>query len=356
MRYLRLRLMLAGTLALAAPVAARAQAAPRWTAWLGCWAPDSGSALGGTAATSLMCVVPVANSSSVDALTIVRGAIASRDRLTTTLKPHVIDGQGCRGVESERWSATGRRAYLNSTYTCTGGSKGSSESIYAFTPRGEWLRVTEVRSGDGSIVSAERLHEVPAPESVPASALRAIDREQLAITTARAAAAAKITVPEVMDALNAVDSGVVRSWILASDQRFYISTDEATTLAHGNLPVSVMQAMLGGREAAAANGADNDVDVYLSTPTYVPQTALYACPPGGCYAPTTTNVYVPAPMYPSTYPTTYPYSVYPYGYPVPVIIHRGGERRGEPFHRGAEPRRPVEPVPSRPRGPSGVRP
>src|SRR5690348_16414456 len=200
MRFLRISLIVAGVFALA-PSRAHAQADARWTAWLGCWAPDSSAVLGGTAASSVTCLVPVAGSSAVDALTIVRGAIASRDRLTMSARPHPIDGQGCHGTEAVTWSASGRRTYLRSAYTCTGGTRGTSSSIYAFTPRGEWLRATEIRSGDGAITSVERLREVGVPDVVPASAQRAIDRQQLAITTARAAAAARITVPEVLDAL-----------------------------------------------------------------------------------------------------------------------------------------------------------
>lgn len=366
MRYPKIGLILASAFALANPASERAQTNAHWTAWLGCWAPDTSSVLGGTAASSITCVVPVANSTSVDALTIVRGAIASRDRLPASARSHAIEGQGCRGMETVSWSDTERRAYVRSAYTCNGGTKGTSSSIYAFTPRGEWLRATEVHSGGGSILSVERLHEVAAPDVVPNSALRAIDRQRLAITTARAAASAKVTVAEVMDALGAVDSNVVRSWILASNQSFDITSDEASRLARGNVPGSVMQALLGAREGVAANVQGRDVDEYLSTPTYLPQTALYTCPPGGCYAPpppTTTNVYVPAPA--PMYPSAYPYSLYPYGYSYPVIIHRGGERRGEEhrggdFRGGGEAHRPPQPgpsgIPSRPRSPSGVRP
>ncbi|HVX38241.1 MAG TPA: hypothetical protein VHB25_01615 [Gemmatimonadaceae bacterium] len=355
MRSLRFTVIIASVLALAAPRAARGQADQRWTAWLGCWAPDSG-AVGGTGAGGVTCIVPVAHSSSVDVLTIVRGEITSRDRLTGTTAPHAIATQGCRGSETVTWSSTGRRAFLHSAYACTGGTRGTASSVYAMTARGEWLRASEVHAGDGSIVSVERLHEVAAPSAVPASVLRGIDRQRLAITTARAAAAAKITVPEVMDALAAVDSDVVRSWIVASDQSFDISSDEASRLAHGSVPVSVMQAMLGARDGAVASAPARDIDAYLSTPTYLPQTAYYVCPPGGCYAPaapTTTNVYVPAPAPTVTYPSVYPYARYPYGYSYP--IHRGGERRGEDFHRGGG-RPPANPVPPRPRGPSGIRP
>src|SRR5437667_11884290 len=48
---------------------------PRWMAWLGCWQT------GVNDTDPLTCVVPVAGAASVDALTIVKGTITSRDSL-----------------------------------------------------------------------------------------------------------------------------------------------------------------------------------------------------------------------------------------------------------------------------------
>ncbi len=297
----------------------------RWYAWLGCWASVSQAA---TTAAAVTCVVPVAGSRDVDVLGFAQDRIISRERLDGSGAPQRVDEAGCRGSEAVAWApmAEGRRAYVRSEYSCATGARGHTTTLFAFAPNGDWLRISEVASAGGAIVSADRLREVPAPAALPAASSRAIEPLRLAIATARAAAAAPVTVDAVIDAARALDSGVVRAWLAAAGQRFNINAEQAATLARANLSPSIVQAMLGSAQAdregpRTAAGQD----VFTAPPAY---TGAVAGAPAG-YAP----AYAPAAAYqclPNECPAPYPY-VYEF-YP-PVVYPFSFIRERHPFER-----------------------
>jgi hypothetical protein len=353
-----------GALWLAAPRVSAGQAAvrstqtdSRWYPWLGCWQSDTAGSAQAAASSprSTTCVVPVSGSSAVDMLTILHGRVLTRDRLDASGRPHAISGQGCDGFESVTWSSTGHRAYLRADYTCVGGTKGTSRTLLALSPTGDWLHIAEVQSGGGSIVSVDQRRDVGPGSDVPADIARAAGRQRLAVATARAAAAAPITPEEIIDALHNLDAAVVRSWLAASDQRFDFDQHQLLALARAGAPPSVMQTVMStpGRYQDSLRMGDRSADAYLSTPLYNPQmaaeammyqqpmTTMYVCPPTGCYAPAPYSAY--------TGYNGYPYSPYPLVYTAPIIVTHGFGRH-EPFRQPERPHEPVRP------GPVGIRP
>lgn len=342
-----------GTLTLVVPTVLRAQAAqqsvrtdPRWYPWLGCWQSDTSAASHSIPSHTETCVVPVAGSSAVDALTILRGRVIVRDRLDASGRTHAISDQGCDGFETVNWSSNERRVYLRSNYTCVGGTKGTSTTLFALSTTGDWVHVTDVRSGGGSIVTVDRRRDVGVGTQVPQTFARAIGRLQLAVTTARAAAAVPVTADDIIDALHRVDAAVVRSWLIGSDQQFNLDQHQLLALARAGAPPSVMQAVMSTPARyrdSLATVSNRNADAYLNTrvystsqtaqgaaATYPRMTTMYVCPPNGCYAPNPYPAYNPPNAYP--YPS-YGYEPYPYGYSAPFIVRRGEGR--EPF-RGRE--------------------
>ncbi|MGH7615595.1 MAG: hypothetical protein ACREPM_00025 [Gemmatimonadaceae bacterium] len=320
------------------PPARAAQSDSRWDAWLGCWGVDT-AAGGGRQQTSanVVCIVPVANSHAVEALTIARGKIVARDRLDASGEPHTVSGQGCRGFETIDWSSTGRRALLHSDYVC-GSSKGASSTIYAIAADGDWLRVQQVRSGSGMMVTVERRHAIGMLAEVPADAAHAIDDRRLAIVTARAAAAAPITPDEVVEAIHIVDPGAVRSWIVASGQSFDLDGASLASLIRADVPQSVLDAMMPSERPLSAPALEqrNAGGYYYSNPpapmyggatgytTIAPQEVEgnYGCPSMSCNA--VPNPYSILNGY-GVSPYGYGYGAYPYspfgsGFPGGVII------------------------------------
>jgi len=134
--------------------------------------------------------------------------------------------------------------FFQSSYECTGDAPGSSTTVFAFVPTGDFLRVEQVRSGGGSINMVDRLRAVRAPGVVPVATVRVIERLRLAATTARASAAVPITVDEIVDATRRIDPGAVAAWVAASDQLFDLTGQQLATLAQAGVPAPVLQAVL----------------------------------------------------------------------------------------------------------------
>lgn len=323
-----------------APLVVRAQSArvsqvdSRWDPWLGCWGVDTNGSGHQQFNPGVTCIVPVAGSHAVEALTYARGKVVARDRLDNGGEPHPVSGQGCRGFETIDWSASGRRALLRSEFMC-GGTKGSSSTIYAILPGGDWLRVENVRSGGGTAVSVERRRPVALIGEVSSDAARTIEDRRLAITTARAAAAAPISPDEIVEAIHVVDPGVVRTWIVASGQSFDLDGSELASLIRADVPQSVLQVMMPAEQPMNATVIQRAGPYYSAPPAptaYASATAgppemetMYACPSAGCNG--SPNPYSILNGYGVN---PYPYGGYPFSpfstfgtFPGAVIVTRG---------------------------------
>lgn len=281
---------------------AQATADTRWSAWLGCWRTAD-------AESTTTCVVPTARPSAVDVVTIINGAIDSRQRIDADSQPHPIDRAGCRGTETASWSPTDHRVYRRADLVCPGGVNGTSTTLMAISPSGEWLNIEGVRAGAGSLERLDRFHDVGLPSTIPKEIRTAIARRQLAITTARAAAAAPITEADVLEANANVDPGVVRSWL----------AEAGAGAAVAGLASPVRQAQPMAQELAtpAVENAPN-------------------CMPANCYAPNPYSAYNGYGMYPYGAYSPF-YSPWGFGFGGPVIIVRGTNR--PPIRAGHEPPR-----------------
>jgi len=276
---------------------------PRWSAWLGCWRTAESDG-------PTTCVVPSTKSSAVDVLTIVNGQIDSRYRIDADSQPHAIDRSGCRGTEIASWSPTGRRVYRRDDVVC-GGVSGTSTTLMAISTNGEWLNVEGVRAGSGSLERFDRYHDAGLPTTIPKDVRAAISRRQLAISTARAAAAAPITEADVLEANAIVEPGVVRSWLAQA-----------------------------GAAAVLAELASPPRQTQATYPDAASSSAQYApvCVPAGCYSPNPYSEYNGYSENPyGVYSSFYGVNPWGYRYAAPLIIVHGGRR--PPVHVGHEPPR-----------------
>lgn len=273
----------------------------RWSPWLGCWrTADENSAI--------KCIVPTARASAVDVVTVVNGEVDSRHRIDADGQSHPIDRAGCRGAETVTWSPTGHRVYRRDDLICPGSLNGTSTTLMAISPAGEWLNIEGVRAGAGSLERLDRFHDAGLPSTVPKEIRTAIAKRQLAIATARAAAAAPITDADVIEANAQVEPGVVRSW-----------------LAEAGVSASVAELVAPQRQAQPA----------MQQEPGTPYAENATCAPTGCYAPNSYSPYNGYAMYPyGVYSSVYGARVWGYGYPAPLIIVHGSNR--PPVHVGHE--------------------
>ncbi len=261
----------AATLLALPPAVAAAQSSSslssdaRWTPWLGCWQVDSATASPQQLRSNLTCVIPTTRSTAVDVVSLVDGSIVSRQTLEANGRSHAVEQAACTGDETGIWSAGYRRVYFRSNYTCNG-TRGSSTRMFAIGPSGEWLEIETIHSGGGTIDHVTRRHDVGIPGRVPAEVVHALAGRDLSIQSARAIAAAPPMPNDVVEAVQNVDAGVVRSWLVGINARFALDAVTATMLIHENVPTSVLQAMLGEtRYADEASIAESNrqADEYL---------------------------------------------------------------------------------------------
>ncbi len=331
-------LAFAGMVALAAGQALHAQTAarsasidPRWYPWLGCW--QSESEQGGSA--SLTCVVPASSGSGVDALTIANATIASRERLDATGKPRPVEKDGCRGTETADWASTNRRVYFRADYTCGAALKGTTTTLLGISASGDWLEVAEVRAGGGSIERVIRRRDAGLPASLPKEIVTALSRRQLAISTARAAAAAPVGTDDIVEATRELNPTVVRSWLAERGQRIDFNANQVAALNAAGVSTAVLAPMTAPQPGMPVMPYDSSrmADAYLrGRADAMAQTQAYGCPTGACNAST---MYSPYNGYGYS-----PYAAYPYGYAPgfgvyspfvlasPIIGVRGGVIRG----------------------------
>jgi hypothetical protein len=240
----------AGALLVAVTASAWAQDVqldPRWEAWLGCWGPVDAQlrAPGGAAVVSRVCVVPAATTSGVDVLAIADERIVARDRIEATGERRPAARGNCAGWERAEWSRGGRRVYLRAEYLCAGGRTRSSNGLMAISSTGEWLDV----SGVGVDDSTTGLRVVRYKEGVVASTLPDEIRSALrdfgpAADMARTAAAAPLTIADVVEASRHVDAAVAEAWLAEQGQGFELDARRLLALADEGLPDRVIDVMV----------------------------------------------------------------------------------------------------------------
>ena len=236
---------------------------PRWIPWIGCWDADTTGGYSDPSQTLYTCVTPLPGTSGVQQLTIAGGKITARRRLIANGAKNSFDENGCRGTRSVEWASSGRRAYIRSSYTCDVGLTGSSNAVLAVTTTGDWLQVETVHAGQGLIEHTDQWRDAGMPSSAPSEVFNAIESRRITSTTARAAAAAPLTVAEVIDALHHVDSTTVSSLIVASGQRFSLNGAEVAALFRASVPRDVLQAMVAWTPQPGSQMAGYDPDAYL---------------------------------------------------------------------------------------------
>jgi hypothetical protein len=334
-------LVVAALLGIAA-VPARGQHAtidPRWLAYLGCWERVD-------AAKFQVCVVPAAGTSAVDLLTIAKGEVTARERITATGEHVQSAGEDCTGWKSAEWSAQGQRLYLHSEGSCAGGVERRGAGLIAMSGDGQWLYIQGATIGGQTGLRVQRYREATSELLLPNDVADAIRLGVAATIEARAAAAAPLSVDDVVEASQKVDVPVLEAWLVARAEQFSLNAKRLVALADAGVPSRVIDLMvaLSYPRAFAINPTSRQGERLARRSDGVGTTpASYATP----YDPLCAGYSF---MYPYTYFTTsygyftspygsydcsglgyshgYGYGLYPGGSPVTIIyVGSGGGRR-----------------------------
>jgi hypothetical protein len=256
-------------LALVASGSAQAQAqyglGPRWLGWLGCWsaAPAGQVIENGPDAPRTVCITPTRDADVVDISAIAEGKVVSRDRIDASGRPQAIDGTGCRGTQTARWSADGRRVFLKSSVNCEGVQTEMS-AILAMTSSGQWLDVRRVAAGEGTDVRVARYRDVGLPRDVPTEVSSLLEtRGNFVAQDARVENGAPVGANAIIEASRLVDTSVVEAWIFENGQRYAVDARTLTQLADAGVPARVTDAMVSvTKEAQLADRTERNVYYY----------------------------------------------------------------------------------------------
>lgn len=238
---------LAGAL-VAAPAAATAQdvAAPdaRWQAWYGCWtaAPVDSEAPTAAPHAPVVCVTP-AGGSAVEVTTVAEGKVVERDRLDAGGAPRALNRDGCAGSERAAWSADGRRVFVTSDLTCTGGARRAGTAVLAISGD-RWVDVRTATVQGHTEVRSLSYRPTPEPFGLPADVRDVLRGRALAVSTTRIAAGAPLTVEAVVEANRAVGAQATSAWLAESRQRFTLDARQLTALADAGVPGTVTDVMI----------------------------------------------------------------------------------------------------------------
>ncbi|MBI4500996.1 MAG: hypothetical protein HY700_07525, partial [Gemmatimonadetes bacterium] len=220
----------------------------RWQAWIGCWTPtDSASpAADREDPSSLVCVTPTTQASSVQLATIDSGQIVAREIIEVSGVRSSARG-GCDGWERAEWSPDGRRLYLQSRHVCSGGLIRTSHGVLSITADGDWLDVRGLAAGGSAGVRVMRYRPVEATslrDQLPGDMVTAVEHVAFEASAARVAAGRRLTSAEVIEATQKLDAVVVRAWLAEIGQRFAVDGHELTRLAGAGVPSSVTDLMI----------------------------------------------------------------------------------------------------------------
>jgi len=251
-------LALAFALAFIAPRVAGAQGLTdtRWMPWLGCWAPVAVQAPTSAAdellgvppaaepeASALLCVSPAPDGAGIVVATVREGEEVARRTLVADGVEREVELEGCRGVESARWSQDDGRVFYRTAYTCEGGVERRSSGATMMLPNGHWLDAEVVHAGESRGLEVRRYRFATDAE------YRAHGREPpegsaLALETARKAAAATLSIGDVIEATDAVDEEVVQALLVDYGGRFPLDAEALVKLADAGVSGETIDLMV----------------------------------------------------------------------------------------------------------------
>ena len=296
-----------GTLALLASIAGTAGSAGAqqpsssapWRAWLGCWSAGGVTPLGADASLPIVCVTPTASAEAVQISTIADGKVIASQRVDASGREVPLDAKNCSGTQTGRWSADGRRVYLNAAATCDGVLRTTS-GILAITPTGEWLDIQGVRVGETENVRVARYRDIGMRSSVPVDIAATLSNGDLSVSTARAVAGATIGTTAVVEASKATGVGVTEAFVIARGQPFDLNASQLVSLADAGVPTRLTDAMI---------AISNPQTFSINQPQIAPRDTVYNDL-------ATRRVYVALDPYMSPWGWGYgPYGYSPYGSP-----------------------------------------
>jgi hypothetical protein len=220
----------------AAPLAAQ-DLDGRWMAFLGCWEP-----IGEVTDSGLLCVRTVED--GVELFTVVAGEITTSDVMVANAEQRPRSMEGCEGWETSEFSADSRRVFTRSEFVCGEGLPRASSGVMSLTAPTQWLDVRSMDVG-GEQVAWVQTYQLVGPERVAEAGVDdATQGLGLAVRSARMSASRRITLADVREAAERIDTKAVEAWVAARGERFALDGDALIQLADDGVEESIIDVVV----------------------------------------------------------------------------------------------------------------
>ncbi len=226
----------------AAPARAQAPADARWLPWLGCWETMAPAGQRAVSTQAQLCIHSRAGTPGVTFANLVAGKVLGEHEVVADGARHPVAEGGCRGWETATWSRDARRVFRRTELDCDGGVRRTSTGVIAFLPDDEWVEVDAAGLPNNRGVRVVRYRPM-APSAAAATGL--LPRgEDLAIQTARAAAAAPLLASDVVEASRRIDPEALQALVYQRGNGFALDARAARQLAEARVPSDVIDLMV----------------------------------------------------------------------------------------------------------------
>ena len=216
----------------------------RWLPWLGCWEPAGEPSEDG--AEILVCILPV--SDGVEISTLADGEVMGSEFIQADGSTQPAAEGGCEGTREARWSGDNRRVYVHSDLRCGEGVHRSTAGVFSITGGGAyWTEIHAVRSGEREPVLAVRSFQPATPTTLARhdyDPSPEVGHRDLAIRTARMAAASPLEVDDVKEAVTLGGGELASALILEMGEGFDLDAQALRDLARSGVPGEVMDMMV----------------------------------------------------------------------------------------------------------------
>ena len=223
------------------PVARQVPETNDTLAWLGCWdvlADPEGDSQGSPKEAQVICVTPGDAPQALELTVLVDDEIVATETIVTDGSRQPVSDGGCDGWIRSVLSEDQRRLYLQSEATCAGGKPKHLTGASMMVSGDRWIDIHALWADGEREVLIQRHRPVEAgiarlPGALP-TAMHAVRR----------AAAARLTVENVIEALRVVDPAVVEAMLLESEASFGIDSDLLLRLDDAAVPGEIIDLMV----------------------------------------------------------------------------------------------------------------
>lgn len=206
-----------------------------WLAWHGCWR----SMTEDTPVGEVVCVLRGADASEVRLSTVVDGVVTSTTTIRTDGVARELSEGGCRGTETARWSADGRRVYVKAVLDCEGIRRETS-GVLAMVAEQEWVSVQAASVGGRDAAHSVRYRAI-AGTNMPAEIRAGLDdARELARESARLHVSAPLDLDAVVEASTQMPAPAVEALLAARGTGFDIDARRIVQLEEAGVPNPVI--------------------------------------------------------------------------------------------------------------------